>query len=193
MPPLKFVLTYIIIRLFVSELQQKTLLTMLFVIFVSSLFIYSSHIRKRSWKVTNRVFPQSPKANAWRNIRPYLLYTCKKTASFPFPIPTSTMACLNWSAVDNQLTNRPFRSSSGQSLVSHRGGPGSRPGRACGICGEQSGTGAGFLWVLRFPLPIITPPISPWSSSPGASTIGLLVVGVPSGPNWTPPPSHYTN
>jgi hypothetical protein len=32
----------------------------------------------------------------------------------------------------------------------------------CGVCGEQSGTGAGFLRVLRFPLPII-PPISPSS------------------------------
>jgi hypothetical protein len=33
---------------------------------------------------------------------------------------------------------------------------------ACGICGGQSGTGAGFLRVLRFPLSII-PPISPSS------------------------------
>jgi hypothetical protein len=33
---------------------------------------------------------------------------------------------------------------------------------ACGVCGEQSGTGADFLRVLRFPLPII-PPISPSS------------------------------
>jgi hypothetical protein len=33
---------------------------------------------------------------------------------------------------------------------------------ACGICGGQSGTGAGFLRVLRFPLAII-PPISPSS------------------------------
>jgi hypothetical protein len=30
---------------------------------------------------------------------------------------------------------------------------------ACGVCGGQSGTEAGFLRVLRFPLPII-PPIS---------------------------------
>jgi hypothetical protein len=33
---------------------------------------------------------------------------------------------------------------------------------ACGVCGGQSGTGVGFLRVLRFPLPII-PPISPLS------------------------------
>jgi hypothetical protein len=33
---------------------------------------------------------------------------------------------------------------------------------ACGVCGGQSGTGAGFLRVLRFPLPIIRP-ISPSS------------------------------
>jgi hypothetical protein len=33
---------------------------------------------------------------------------------------------------------------------------------ACGVCGGQSGTGAGFLRVLRFPLPII-PQISPSS------------------------------
>jgi hypothetical protein len=32
----------------------------------------------------------------------------------------------------------------------------------CGVCGGQSGTGAGFLRVFRFPLPII-PPISPLS------------------------------
>jgi hypothetical protein len=34
---------------------------------------------------------------------------------------------------------------------------------ACGVCGGQSGTGAGFLRVLRFSLPIIIPPISPSS------------------------------
>jgi hypothetical protein len=33
---------------------------------------------------------------------------------------------------------------------------------ACGVCGGQSVTGAGFFRVLRFPLPII-PPISPSS------------------------------
>jgi hypothetical protein len=38
-----------------------------------------------------------------------------------------------------------------------------------GICGGRSGVRAGFLRVLRFPLPFI-PPVSP--SSPGAGTIG---------------------
>jgi hypothetical protein len=69
------------------------------------------------------------------------------------------------------------------------GGPGSHPRRACGVCGELSGTGAGFLRVLRFPLPIMIPPISPSLQSPGVGTICLLVAAVPSGPNWTPPPT----
>jgi hypothetical protein len=37
--------------------------------------------------------------------------------------------------------------------------------RSCGICGGQSGTGAGFLRVFRFPLPILIPPTAPHSSS----------------------------
>jgi hypothetical protein len=41
---------------------------------------------------------------------------------------------------------------------------------ARGVCGGQRGIGAGFLRVLRFPLPII-PPISPSSQSPGAGKI----------------------
>jgi hypothetical protein len=35
-----------------------------------------------------------------------------------------------------------------------------------GICGRQSGAGAGFLRVLRFPLPIFIPPTVPQSPSP---------------------------
>jgi hypothetical protein len=35
--------------------------------------------------------------------------------------------------------------------------------RSCGICGGQSGTAACFLRVLRFTLPILTPPIAPHS------------------------------
>jgi hypothetical protein len=60
--------------------------------------------------------------------------------------------------------------------------------RSCGICGGQSGTGAGFLQVLRFPLPIFIPPIAPQSPS---SIIWcwynrLTVVAVPSGLSLTP-------
>jgi hypothetical protein len=40
-----------------------------------------------------------------------------------------------------------------------------------GICVGQSGVGAGFLRVLRFPLPFILPNSSS-SQSPGAGTIG---------------------
>jgi hypothetical protein len=36
---------------------------------------------------------------------------------------------------------------------------------SCGICGGQSGAGAGFLRVLRFPLPIFIPSIAPQSPS----------------------------
>jgi hypothetical protein len=42
---------------------------------------------------------------------------------------------------------------------------------SCGICGEQSGAGAGFLRVLRFPLPISIPPIA--SQSPSSIVWGL--------------------
>jgi hypothetical protein len=37
--------------------------------------------------------------------------------------------------------------------------------KSCGIYGGQRGTGAGFLRVLRFPLPILIPPTAPHSSS----------------------------
>jgi hypothetical protein len=40
-----------------------------------------------------------------------------------------------------------------------------------GICGGQIGAGAGFLLVLRFPLPFIQPN-SPSTQSPGAGTRG---------------------
>jgi hypothetical protein len=59
---------------------------------------------------------------------------------------------------------------------------------SCGICGGQSGAGAGFLRVLRFPLPIFIPPISP--QSPSSIIWGLynrpVVAAVPSGLSPTP-------
>jgi hypothetical protein len=48
---------------------------------------------------------------------------------------------------------RPRHSWSGYSLASHCGGLGSRSGLVSGICGVQNGVRAGFLRVLRFPLP----------------------------------------
>jgi hypothetical protein len=57
--------------------------------------------------------------------------------------------------------------------------------RLCGICGEQSGTGTGFLRVLRFALSILIPPTA--HLSPGAGTIGQLVADVLSGLSPTPP------
>jgi hypothetical protein len=56
---------------------------------------------------------------------------------------------------------------------------------ACGVCDGQSGTGAGFLRVSRFLLPIVIPPIFLHHNHP------RLMTAVPSGPNWTSP--HYTN
>jgi hypothetical protein len=70
---------------------------------------------------------------------------------------------------------------------SHRGGQVRAQSRSCGTCGGQNDNGAGFLRVLRFPLPILIPPIAPHSSSSGAGTIGQLVADVPSGLSLTPP------
>jgi hypothetical protein len=59
---------------------------------------------------------------------------------------------------------------------------------SCKICGGQSGAGAGFLRVLRFPLPIHIPPIAP--QSPSSIIWGLYnrpeVAAVPSGLSPTP-------
>jgi hypothetical protein len=59
---------------------------------------------------------------------------------------------------------------------------------SCGICGGQSGAGAGFLRLRRFPLPIFIPPIAP--QSPSSIIWGLYnrpeVAAVPSGLSPTP-------
>jgi hypothetical protein len=56
-----------------------------------------------------------------------------------------------------------------------------------GICSGQSGAGAGFLQVLRFPLPIFIPPIAP--QSPSSIISGWynrpVVATVPSGLSLT--------
>jgi hypothetical protein len=58
---------------------------------------------------------------------------------------------------------------------------------SCGIWGGQSGAGTGFLRVLRFPLPIFIPPISP--QSPSSIIWGWynrpVVAAVPSGLSLT--------
>jgi hypothetical protein len=61
--------------------------------------------------------------------------------------------------------------------------------RSCGICDRQSGTGAGFLRVIRFPLPILIPPtaLHSYHLSSVAGTIGQIVTDVPSGLSRTPP------
>jgi hypothetical protein len=60
--------------------------------------------------------------------------------------------------------------------------------RSCGIYGGQSGTGAGFLQVVRFPLPILIPPVVP--QSPSSVIWGWynrpVVAAVPSGLSLTP-------
>jgi hypothetical protein len=57
------------------------------------------------------------------------------------------------------------------------------------ICGGQCGTGAGFLRVLRFPLPILIPPTVPHSSSIIRGWYNRPNSGadVPSGLSLTPP------
>jgi hypothetical protein len=59
--------------------------------------------------------------------------------------------------------------------------------RSCGTYCGQSGTGAGFLRVLRFSLPILIQLTAPHHLSSGAGTIGQVVADVPSRLSLTPP------
>jgi hypothetical protein len=58
-----------------------------------------------------------------------------------------------------------------------------------GICGGQSGAGAGFLRALQFPLPIFTPPNSLSSQSPRTGTIAQKWPACRVDPVRTPPPT----
>jgi hypothetical protein len=58
--------------------------------------------------------------------------------------------------------------------------------KSCGIRGRQSGTGAGFLLVLRFPLPILIPPTAPHTST-SIIRPGQLVADIPIGLSLIPP------
>jgi hypothetical protein len=60
--------------------------------------------------------------------------------------------------------------------------------KSCGFCGGQSGTGAGFLRVLQFLLPILIPSTAPHSSSIIRSWYDRPVTGRSS--KWTQ--SHHT-
>jgi hypothetical protein len=53
--------------------------------------------------------------------------------------------------------------------------------RLCGICGEQSGTGAGFILVLYFPWEFSFHQMLHTHLSSGPGTTGILVAGAPSG------------
>jgi hypothetical protein len=67
----------------------------------------------------------------------------------------------NFWTYNRSLLFWPCHSSGGYLQASHRGDPGWNPGQAMWNCGRQSGTGTGFLRVLRFPLPILIPPTAP--------------------------------
>jgi hypothetical protein len=56
-----------------------------------------------------------------------------------------------------------------------------------GIYGGQSGAGAGFLRVVRFPMSIFIPQNSPSSQSPGTSTVGQNWPTCRVDPVWTQP------
>jgi hypothetical protein len=56
---------------------------------------------------------------------------------------------------------------------------------SCGICGIQSGTGAGFLRMLRFTMSIHIPPTVQHPCIVGVGAIGQLVADVPSGLSLT--------
>jgi hypothetical protein len=89
-----------------------------------------------------------------------MLYSTGWTVKFEFRL-SSLSINVPYSTTRRNLTSWPCRSSAVRRWLPTAAAR-VRVRTACGVCGRQSGTGAGFLRVLRFPLPII-PHISPLS------------------------------
>jgi hypothetical protein len=66
-------------------------------------------------------------------------------------IPVTSLALFNSLKTDRAMTQAVSR------LFSNAAARVPTQVRSCGICGVQSGTGVGFLRLLRFPLPILVP------------------------------------
>jgi hypothetical protein len=75
----------------------------------------------------------------------------------------------NQSCISTQLTDvtltKNIRGRAIAQVVSRRLPTSAAPVKSCGICGGQSGAGADFLQVRRFPLPSFIPPTAPQSPS----------------------------
>jgi hypothetical protein len=103
------------------------------------------------------------------------------------PPPSTAASCIPDTSRGATSNHNPSRVTEDSRPCHGSGFPLRRPGfrgrvRSCGICGGKSGIGAGFLRVLRFPLPIRIPPIAPQSlsSSIRSCAIGQAVAAVPS-------------
>jgi hypothetical protein len=72
----------------------------------------------------------------------------------------------------------------------HRRGTGFASGQHVGFVVDEAALGQVFSEYFGFPSQSFHQFLH---KSPGACVIGLLVAAVPSGPNYNPPPPHYTN
>jgi hypothetical protein len=108
-------------------------------------------------------------------MRIFVLYSISRLyKSFPFLV-TATLykscplwAHLSYKSLSSLVTPTPFGRAIAQTVSRRLPTAVARVWsqvRLCGICGRQSSAGAGFLRVLRFPLPILIPPTASHSSS----------------------------